>query len=90
MGVALGVLTRNQTVALVAALLWNLVAENVVPIVMRAPQLYGWLPGGAADAVIGRDRSGVLDPVGGGLLLAAYAVALATIGTLLILRRDTA
>jgi ABC-2 type transport system permease protein len=90
MGVALGVLTRNQTVALVAALLWNLVAENVVPIVVRAPQLYGWLPGGAADAVIGRDRSGLLDPVGGGLLLAAYAVALATTGTLLILRRDTA
>ncbi|HEV8527583.1 MAG TPA: hypothetical protein VGS60_08535 [Actinomycetes bacterium] len=90
MGVALGVLTRNQTVALVAALLWNLVAENVVPIVTRTPQLYGWLPGGAADAVIGRDRSGLLDPVGGGLLLAAYAVALATIGTLLILRRDTA
>jgi ABC-2 type transport system permease protein len=90
MGVALGILTRNQTVALVAALLWSLVVENVIPIVTRVPQLYGWLPGGAADAVIGRDRSGLLDPVGGGLLLAAYAVALATTGTLLILRRDTA
>ena len=90
MGVAIGVLTRNQTVALVAALLWSLVVENVVPIVLRVPQLYAWLPGGAADAVIGRDRSGLLDPVGGGLLLAAYAVTLAAMGTLLIQRRDTA
>jgi ABC-2 type transport system permease protein len=90
MGVALGVLTRNQTVALVAALLWSLVLENVVPILVRAPQLYAWLPGGAADAVIGRERSGLLDPIGGGLLLAAYAVVLAAAGTLLVMRRDTA
>jgi hypothetical protein len=90
MGVALGVLTRNQTIALVAALLWNLVAENVLPILVRVPQLYAWLPGGAADAVIGRERSGLLDPIGGGLLLAAYAAALAAAGTLLIMRRDTA
>jgi ABC-2 type transport system permease protein len=90
MGVALGVLTRNQTVALVAALLWNLVLENIVPILARAPQLYAWLPGGAADAVIGRERSGLLDPIGGGLLLAAYAAVLAVAGTLLVMRRDTA
>jgi len=90
MGVALGVLTRNQTVALVAALLWSLVLENVVPILVRAPQLYAWLPGGAADAVIGRERSGLLDPIGGGLLLAAYAAVLAAAGTLLVMRRDTA
>ena len=90
MGVALGVLTRNQTVALVAALLWNLVLENVVPILVRAPQLYAWLPGGAADAVIGRERSGLLDPIGGGLLLAAYAAVLAAAGTFLVMRRDTA
>lgn len=90
MGVALGVLTRNQTVALVTALLWSLVLENVVPILVRAPQLYAWLPGGAADAVIGRERSGLLDPIGGGLLLAAYAAVLAAAGTLLVMRRDTA
>jgi hypothetical protein len=90
MGVALGVLTRNQTVALVAALLWSLVLENIVPILVRAPQLYAWLPGGAADAVIGRERSGLLDPIGGGLLLAAYAAVLAAAGTLLVMRRDTA
>jgi ABC-2 type transport system permease protein len=90
MGVALGVLTRNQTVALVAALLWNLVLESIVPILVRAPQLYAWLPGGAADAVIGRERSGLLDPIGGGLLLAAYAAVLAVAGTLLVMRRDTA
>jgi ABC-2 type transport system permease protein len=90
MGVALGVLTRNQTVALVAALLWSLVLENVVPILVRAPQLYAWLPGGAADAVIGRERSGLLDPIGGGLLLAAYAAVLAAAGTWLVMRRDTA
>jgi ABC-2 type transport system permease protein len=90
MGVALGVLTRNQTVALVAALLWSLVLENVVPILVRAPQLYAWLPGGAADAVIGRERSGLLDPIGGGLLLTAYAAVLAAAGTWLVMRRDTA
>jgi ABC-2 type transport system permease protein len=90
MGVAIGVLTRNQTVALVAALLWNLVVENVVPVLVRVPQLYAWLPGGAADAVIGRERSGLLDPIGGGLLLAAYAAVLAAAGTVLITRRDTA
>lgn len=90
MGVALGVLTRNQTIALVAALLWNLVLEEVVPAVARVPQLYAWLPGGGADAIVGRDRPGLLEPVGGGLLLTAYALAFAAAGTLMIQRRDTA
>lgn len=89
MGVGLGVLIRNQTAALVAALLWKMVAENVLPLIIGAPALYGWLPGGAADALLGRDRPDLLDPVAGGLLLAGYAVAFAVIGTALMLKRDT-
>lgn len=87
-GVGLGILTRNQTAALVAALMWKMVAENVLPLVIGAPGLYAWLPGGAADALLGRDRPGLLEPVVGGLMLTVYAAAFAAIGTVLMLCRD--
>lgn len=48
-GVAVGSLIRNQTVAVAAALVWVTVVENILPVVLRQPDLPRWLPGRAAE-----------------------------------------
>lgn len=51
-GVALGAIVRNQTAAVTGALLWMLAVEEVVPIVLRRPELRDWLPGGATTRLL--------------------------------------
>jgi ABC-2 type transport system permease protein len=87
LGVAVAALVRNQVAAVVGALLWFLVVEGILPVVLRAPTLPRWLPGGAAAALT--DPGGrYLSTWAGALLLAGYGLVLAAIGSRLTLRRD--
>ena len=52
-GVGLGLVVRDQTLAIGSALVWMLVIEGVIPIVLRKAWLFKWMPGGAAYAVLG-------------------------------------
>jgi ABC-2 type transport system permease protein len=78
-GVALGLLLRNQTTALVTALLWQFVVEGVLPVVLRAPSLPTYLPGGAVTSLthLGQHTAaGDPTPWLGGVLFLGYAGAL--------------
>jgi ABC-2 type transport system permease protein len=87
LGVAVATLVRNQVAAVVGALLWFLVVEGILPVVLRAPTLPRWLPGGATAALT--DPGGrYLSAWAGALLLAGYGLVLAAIGSRLTLRHD--
>jgi ABC-2 type transport system permease protein len=90
-GVAVGALIRNQIAAVVAALAWTFIAEQLL--VALLPEVGRWTPGGAANAVlqlgeVATTRGELLPVWGGALLLVAYALVLAAIGARLTLRRD--
>jgi ABC-2 type transport system permease protein len=94
LGVGLGLLLRNQAVAMTVALVWYFVVEQVAPMVLSAPHAQKWLPGGAADAFtrLGDPASGsalgLVAPWLGGGLLTAYALGLAALATAVLVRRD--
>jgi len=89
-GVGLGALLRDQVATIVTLLVYLFVVE---PIVTNIPALSSWtiyLPGSASSAltqVTLTDRE-FLAPWQGGLLLTAYATALAVTESLLAGRRD--
>jgi ABC-2 type transport system permease protein len=87
-GVGLGVLVRNQTIAITGALGWLFVAEGLL--LGFAPELGRWLPGGAAAAMSGTTglNGGLLPMWAGALVFAAYGLAFAAAGTWFITRRD--
>jgi ABC-type transport system involved in multi-copper enzyme maturation permease subunit len=87
-GVGVGALLRNQTVAVTVALVWVLVVEGVL--VGFAPAVGRWLPGGAGSALTGvaTAKGGLLPMWGAALLLAGYGLAFAAASTRLITRRD--
>jgi hypothetical protein len=90
-GVGLGLLLRSQTTALVTALVWSFVVEGVLPVVMRAPDLPAYLPGGAAQALgrLGRPAAdAALAPWQGGLLLLGYAGLLVLVAGAVRVPRD--
>ena len=86
LGIGLAALVRNQVVAVAAGLLWMRV-EDMLPAVVHRPGLGRWLPEGAASALTGASAA-TLSMWAGGLLFAAYGLALALIGTRLVVRRD--
>jgi ABC-type transport system involved in multi-copper enzyme maturation permease subunit len=86
LGIGLAALIRNQVVAVAAGLLWMRV-EDLLPAVLNRPGLGRWLPEGAAAALTGPSAA-TLSMWAGGLLFAAYGLALALIGTRLVVRRD--
>ncbi len=90
MGVAVGALIRNQAAALVVALAWMMVIENLF--VGLLPELGRWLPGGAASALTSFSvGAGDLLPMwAAALVLAAYAVGFAVAGSRAVLERDVA
>ncbi|MDP9844185.1 ABC transporter permease subunit [Streptosporangium lutulentum] len=87
-GVALGALIRNQVAAIVVAAVWFVFGDYLLSSLL--PELGRWLPTGAARAVGGMTlQSGDLLPAwGGGLLFAAYVVAIVLAARLITLRRD--
>lgn len=77
LGVAVGVLLRNRTVALVAVVLWLALGEDLVAALLRGDRL---LPGAAAQDLVSGSASSAL--VLAGLVAAAFAAAAVS------LRRD--
>jgi ABC-2 type transport system permease protein len=89
-GVSVGALARNQTVAVTVALIWSQVVDGLL--IGFAPGIGRWLPGGASTALTGvtTAKGGLLPMWGGALLLTAYALAFATTGTSVLARKDIA
>ena len=86
-GVGVAALVRNQVAALVGVLVWVLVVEGLLMSLLNAPSLSKWLPSAAAAALTNQPGAH-LSRLGGALLLAGYALALALAGTRLVVRRD--
>jgi ABC-2 type transport system permease protein len=87
LGVGVAALVRNQVAALVAVAVWVVLVEGLLMSLLNAPSLGRWLPSAAAAALT-NPGGGQLSRLAGALLLAAYALALALIGTRLVVRRD--
>ena len=85
LGVAFGTLVRNQLVAVVSALTFVLLFEQLLT--QSGVPIAEWFPGNAGAAIV-RTPGDFLDPgVGAGLLL-AYALMIAVLGVLVVVRRD--
>jgi ABC-2 type transport system permease protein len=88
LGVGLAALLRNQVAAVVVGVLWwSQGVEGILVAVLRQPGLERWLPMGAASALT-QPGPGTLPMWAGGLVLAAYGLALALLGGRLVVRRD--
>jgi ABC-2 type transport system permease protein len=90
LGVGLGSLIRNQIAAVVGALVYLFVIEQFVSALPKIRDYYKYFPGGANSALTDSTQPGVnlLEPYQGGLLLVAYGVVFAVLGTWLAVRRD--
>ncbi|HEX6754538.1 MAG TPA: hypothetical protein VF109_01185 [Mycobacteriales bacterium] len=94
-GVGLGALLRNQVAAVVGLVIYLFVAEPILSAIPKVRAAYPYLPGGAASAVTQTADPNVqttsytlLEPWQGGLLLLAYGLVFAIIGSFLTVRRD--
>jgi ABC-2 type transport system permease protein len=88
-GVGVGALLRNQVGAIVGSLVYLFVIEGIVSSIGVLQGAYKWLPGGAAQAMTSDFQApDLLQPWQGGLLLLAYGVVFAVLGTFLAVRRD--
>jgi ABC-2 type transport system permease protein len=87
-GVGVAALVRNQVAALVGVLVWVLLVEGLLMSLLNAPSSWAkWLPSAAAAALT-NPGGAQLSRLAGTLLLAGYALALALVGTRLVVRRD--
>ena len=92
-GIGVGALVRNQVAATVSLAAWMLFVESVL--LGQLPAVFRFFPVTAAAALSGStiggevpSGSGLLAPGVAGLLLAGYAVVLATAGVVSVERRD--
>jgi ABC-type transport system involved in multi-copper enzyme maturation permease subunit len=85
LGVAFGSLVRNQVVAIVSALIFVLLLEQLLT--QAGASIAEWFPGNAGAAVV-RTPGEFLDPGVGAALLLAYALVIALAGTVVVARRD--
>ncbi len=85
-GVALGALMRNQVGAIIGLLAWGFVVENLL--FALVPDLGRLGPVHAQDGLMGITTQHLLDAAPGGLILLAWAAALAVAGTTVAVRRD--
>jgi ABC-2 type transport system permease protein len=88
LGVGIGALVVNQTLAVVATLLWMLFFENLLTNVR--PGVGRWFPGGAVNALSGitPTHAGLLPGWGAALLLIGYAGGFAMLGSRFVVQRD--
>ena len=92
-GIGVGVLVRNQISAVIGAMAYLLVFETLIAIIPFVKDVYKFLPGAAAQALIGagggrRGAPDLLDPLQGGLLLLAWGLVLTASGYITTVRRD--
>jgi ABC-2 type transport system permease protein len=88
LGVGIGLAIHHQAVAIVTPLLWIILVENLLS--GRWPGLAKYLLIGTANALGGAPGEALLDPLAGGLVLAAWAAVALAAGALLMQRRDIA
>jgi ABC-2 type transport system permease protein len=86
LGVALGVLIRNQVLAISAALAWIAVIEHTL--VTIVPAVGKWLPVAAGQAMVRTNLDDLLSPLAGTAVLTAYAAVIAAAGIRAAARRD--
>jgi len=86
LGVSVGCLIRNQVFAVSAALGWFAVVEHIL--VNLAPAIGRWLPAAAGQAIVRTPLDGLLSPLGGFAVLAAYGAAIALVGARTTATRD--
>jgi ABC-2 type transport system permease protein len=79
----LGILTRSIAVAVGVVLLWRFVGEGVLPVVTGVEGISRWLPMGLAQSIVEGTA-----PIGAGVVLAGYVVAICGLAALVFLRRD--
>ena len=93
-GVGVGALLRNQVAAVVGIVIYLFVVEPILSAIPRVQEAYPYLPGGAASALTATEDPNaqspvdLLEPWQGGLLLLAYGLVFAIVGSLLTVRRD--
>ncbi|MDQ3963850.1 MAG: hypothetical protein M3277_08075 [Actinomycetota bacterium] len=87
-GVGIGALVRHQVPAIVGALVWVLVIENLGAAFLGAAGRY--LPGQSAHALAGADLPDLLAPTVGAAVLATYAAVLWMAGAAAMRQRDVA
>jgi ABC-2 type transport system permease protein len=86
-GVGIGALVRNQTLAVAGALIWFVVAENIVGSVVGW-DVGRWLPGRAAAAASAAGGGTLLPMAAGAGLFAAYTAVVTVAGARLAVARD--
>ncbi|MBA2386155.1 MAG: ABC transporter permease subunit [Acidimicrobiia bacterium] len=86
LGVALGSLVRNLVLAVAGALAWFAVVEHTL--VNLAPDIGRWLPAAAGQAIVRTPLDGLLSPLAGTALLAAYGAGVALAGIRVAATRD--
>lgn len=88
-GVGLGALLRNQVGAIVGGLVYLFLVEPIIRSVPATAGFYKWMPGGGLEALTATlEGPELLEAWQGGLLLLAYGLLAAFLGTLLAVRRD--
>ena len=88
-GVGLGALLRNQVGAIVGGLVYLFVIEPIIRSVPATAGAYKWMPGGALEALTATfEGPELLEAWQGGLVLLAYGLLAAFLGTMLAVRRD--
>lgn len=88
-GVGIGALLRNQVGAIVGGLVYLFLVEPIIRSVPATAGVYKWMPGGGLEALTATlEGPDLLEAWQGGLLLLAYGLLAAFLGTLLAVRRD--
>jgi ABC-2 type transport system permease protein len=85
-GVALGVLIRNQVLAISAALAWLAVIEHTL--VTLVPGIGRWLPVAAGQAMVRTNLDDLLSPLAGAAVLTGYAAVITAAGIRVAATRD--
>ena len=89
LGLGVGAMLQTQVGALITALIWFLVVEQIlVGLGSRIWDIGDYLPGQALSAFGGLDPSEHLSRTSAALLAAAYAFGFAAVGLVSVLRRD--
>lgn len=86
-GVSIGVVVRHQVAAIVGALAWLLVVENILSGLI--PKIAAWLPASASGAAMGIDSaSALVTPAVGLIVLVGWTVGAVALASTVIRRRD--
>ena len=91
LGVGVGSLVTNQVAAIIICLGWFLIVENIIEAIWHGTTK--WMPSGAASAAAnvtaGRGSDiGLFNWWQGSLLILAYGLVFAAIGSAVLARRD--